>query len=174
MRNHLNQVNANRQRKTVGATKPASWHQQGVETETVVRNGIVKELAMKDGCRIDELDRLIVKKCWPRHLHHHRYMNNCGYIFDNRRLASDQYNFWHASPEADTDELLDRMAAAHRLLTERRSHKKGKGRKARGRGGRKHTIDGIDPKVESEGEQQSTASIGTPTIQRGTKRIKRE
>ena len=154
MRNHLNQVNANRLRKTVGATKPASWHQQEVETETIVRNGIVKELARMDGRRIDELDRIVVKKCWQRHLNHHRYMNNCGHTFDNGRLAVGQCSFCHESPETDSDELLDRMAAAQRLLTERTSHKKGKGRKARSRGGRKRAADDSVPKVDDPTSQR--------------------
>ena len=126
-----------------------------------------------DGRHIDELDRMSVTKCWHRHLHHHRYANYGGYISVDCRLAPDQCSFCHESPEADSDELLERMAAAHMVLTERRSHKKAKGRKARGRGGRKHTTDGIDPKVESEGEQLSASNIGTPATQRGAKRCKR-
>ncbi len=53
------------QRNIVDPTQLASRQNQEAEAEDAVRVGIVKELAVKDGRRIDEL-------CWHRHLHHHR------------------------------------------------------------------------------------------------------
>jgi hypothetical protein len=147
LRNHINQMNFNGQRQNNDPAQQKNRHKR--REKIGIRYHILKELAEKEGRRTDVLDKIALKMCWHRHLQHHHYMLN-GHRLENCRLGSDRCGFCHERPEADTDELLDRMREALRLLTERKGHKTTRGRKARGKRKRQSTGEDIDPN-ESDG-----------------------